>query len=63
MHTNPIPDSAGTFDEWKQSQKNCIKCGNKTVKYRVWESHCGGYEDEQFKCDCGHSWWVDGPDS
>lgn len=63
MHTGPMPDSAGDFDNWKPSERTC-KCGQKTVRYRVWESSCGGYEDLNFNCTaCNHSWWVDGCDS
>jgi DNA-directed RNA polymerase subunit M/transcription elongation factor TFIIS len=63
MHTGPMPDSAGTFGEWKDSKEPCPKCGEHSVKYRIWESSCGGYEDLNFQCTCGHRWWVDGIDS
>jgi len=33
------------------------------VEYRVWESSDGAYEDEQYRCANGHTWWVDGIDS
>jgi hypothetical protein len=38
------------------------RCGAK-VRYRVWESHCGSYEDYQYRCDNGHTWWLDGRDA
>lgn len=37
-------------------------CG-KPMQYRVWESSCGGWEDYQYRCEAGHTWWVDGIDS
>lgn len=64
MHTEPMPDSAGDFDEWKPAECKCRKCSGAGVKYRVWDSSCGGYTDYNYKCEtCGHSWWVDGIDS
>jgi PHP family Zn ribbon phosphoesterase len=33
------------------------------VKVRVWESSDGGYEDYQYRCEAGHTWWIDGIDS
>ena len=64
MHAKPMTDSDGTFDGWKRSKKTCGKCDVAAIKYRTWESSCGGYEDEHFVCEnCGHSWWVDGPDA
>lgn len=65
-HTGPMRDSDGTFSaSWTAvSEQPCPKCGETKVKYRVWESSCGGYEDHKFKCgSCGHTWWVDGPDA
>ena len=64
MHTGPMPDSAGDFSDWKLSSYACRKCGMKTVRIRIWESHCGGYEDTNFHCtSCGWDWWIDGCDS
>lgn len=64
MHTQPMADSEGTFDSWKDSDKICPICNTPTMQYRVWESSCGGYEDLQYKCTtCNHGWWVDGIDS
>ena len=37
-------------------------CGSK-VQVRTWESSCGGYEDYQYRCESGHTWWIDGIDS
>lgn len=65
MHTGPMKDSEGTFDGWKDSEGKCPRC-NSAVRYRIWESSCGGYEDAHYKCTnpmCRHEWWVDGPDS
>jgi hypothetical protein len=64
MQTTPMPDSAGDFSDWKLSDYPCRKCGVKAVRVRVWESHCGGYEDINCHCtNCGRDWWVDGCDS
>lgn len=64
MHSAPMPDSVGVFDEWKATDRLCRECGSKTVRYRIWESSCGGYEDLNFECNtCGKIWWVDGCDS
>jgi len=58
-------------EDWKPcsnysdgSPSRCLKCKSLNVKYRVHESSCGGYEDDEIKCfDCGHIRWVDSPDS
>lgn len=65
MHTQPIPESAGTFREPDACKFNCRFCdGVKTVTCKTWESSCGGYEDDKYTCaKCGKSWWVDGADS
>lgn len=65
MHTGPMKDSEGDFQQWKDHPTPCRRCSG-AVKYREWESSCGGYEDYQYRCQnsaCGHSWWVDGCDS
>ncbi len=68
MHSKPMPESSGTFqDDWQPSDRACPKC-NQTgqVFWRLWESSCGGYEDEKFQCrnpECRHVWWIDGIDS
>jgi len=63
-HMAPMPDSAGEFDEWKKCSVPCPKCKGTERYYRVWESSCGGYEDEQHECRaCGWKQWFDGPDS
>lgn len=49
---------------WGDATCECRKCKSDAVIYRTVTSSCGGYEDEQYKCEaCGHSWWVDGPDA
>lgn len=52
-------------DEWKQCKSTtCHKCKSTNVKYYIWESSCGGFEDAHYKCfDCNYDWWVDGIDS
>ena len=66
MHTGTMADSEGDFKGWKpvvMAGYVCPKCSG-PLKYRDWESSCGGYEDQQIKCTaCGHSWWVEGADS
>lgn len=39
-----------------------LSCGA-AVQWRTWESHDGAYEDYQYRCANGHTWWVDGIDS
>jgi hypothetical protein len=65
MHTSSLPESAGDFEKDSHpSDRPCPHCGGRRVRYRVWESSCGGYEDEKYTCpDCQRSWWVEGPDS
>lgn len=62
-HTGPMSESQGDFRDWKPASRKCDKCQG-DVQYRTWESHCGGYEDLNFRCtSCRHEWWVDGIDS
>lgn len=58
----PVKDACGqTFPGMKEGH---VPCGAK-VRYRTWESSCGGYEDHQYRCagDPQHTWWIDGIDS
>lgn len=52
-------------DVWKTAnQRNCPKCRSYNVRYRVEESSCGGYDDEQYQCrSCGYEWWVESSDA
>jgi hypothetical protein len=54
-------------DTWKpvESDAPCRKCGAVgQIEYSTWESSCGGYEDEHYRCKaCGKDWWIEGPDS
>jgi hypothetical protein len=66
MHMKPMSESEGTFDSgWRDSPRPCPHCkvtGQR--QYRVWESDCGGYEDEKNRClACGKIWWIEGPDA
>lgn len=64
MHIKPLSDNQGDFQKEEPSDRPCPKCKQVgTVTYRIWESHCGGYEDVKYSCKCGHAWWVDGLDS
>jgi len=58
-------ESDGVFDTERSADRKCPKCQS-PMSVKVWESSCGGYEDEKFTCSdvrCGHHFWVDGPDS
>lgn len=66
MHTKPMAESEGTFDgDWRKSDRPCPHCKAVGQRYyKVWESSCGGYEDEKNECRaCGKVWWVEGPDA
>lgn len=74
MTTNrQLSDSEGEFGGWRDHSHPCNRtvvighgenaaCGAK-VRYRCWESSDGAYEDYQYRCENGHTWWVDGIDS
>lgn len=70
MTTNrQYDDHEGEFRSWQDSSQKCRKtkadgtpCDAK-VEYRLWESSDGAYEDWQYRCEAGHTWWVDGIDS
>jgi len=75
MHSKPMADSDGTFAEWKIHPERCTRpiasestsgvqreCGA-VVRYRLWESSDGAYEDYQLRCENGHMWWVEGSDA
>ena len=53
----------GEYSEWKEDDCPCPRCGEFSVKWRLWESSDGGHEDVNYHCECGHDWWVDGCDS
>lgn len=62
-------DSEGTFGGWQDHPEPCERrdedgapCGAR-VRYRVWESSDGAYEDYQYRCEAGHIRWIDGIDS
>jgi predicted SprT family Zn-dependent metalloprotease len=63
MHTGPVPGEYTS--EWKATGYSFkCKCGSTNVVWRAWESHCGGYDDVQYKClDCNKKWWVESSDS
>lgn len=57
----PIPGELGNA---QPTDCHCRKCDALTVTVEQWDSSCGGYTDYKYTCaTCGHSWWVDGPDS
>lgn len=66
MHINPVKESDGVSSPWKPVENPNFKCrcGSNQVEYMIWESNCGGYEDEKFHCKtCNKTWWVEGADS
>jgi hypothetical protein len=65
MHTGPMPESAGTFRAPEPTLYDCPNCGGrKCVMVKVWDSKCGGYEDEKCECTlCSRVWWNEGGDA
>lgn len=64
MHTKPMAETEGTFRAPEPTKYTCRKCGKREATCATWDSSCGGYEDDKYTCGaCGHSWWVEGPDS
>jgi hypothetical protein len=63
-HTRQMADSEGEFDSWHFTALRCRHegCG-KPVLERLWESNDGAFEDHQYRCEDGHTWWIDGIDS
>ncbi len=64
MHTGPMPESAGEFQPPAKKLYDCRYCaGTGCVEMRLWESSCGGYDDEKYTCQkCGKTWWIEGAD-
>lgn len=69
-HLAPMADNEGEFASWLESDNEWSQtrhkpdCAKPNVRFRSWESSCGGYEDYQYRCfTCGVTWWVDGPDA
>jgi transposase-like protein len=59
-----MADSEGEFSDWQTTRGTCQKCGGAALVRRQWDSHCGGFEDDQYRCnDCGDTFWVEGPDA
>ncbi len=64
-------DSEGAFGLWQVHPRPCPQssdgrpdgqpCGA-SVNARRWESSDGAYEDWQYRCAQGHTWWIDGDD-
>lgn len=64
MHVNEMSESKGDFEAVRKSVRPCPKCGSDEHYYRVWVSHCGGYEDEEHVCHaCHERWWVESADA
>jgi hypothetical protein len=74
-HTRVMLDSEGDFGTWVEHPRKCHKvvqgaeqadqwhlCGAK-VFIRAWDSHDGAYTDYNYRCENGHTWWIDGPDA
>lgn len=50
--------------DWKRCDALCRSCGGSSIVERTWESDDGAFEDHCYRCEeCGHTWWVDGPDA
>ena len=63
MHTKPMQESEGDFSEYKDADAKCPKCGA-DLKYRIWTSSCGGYDDYKIECQkCRYYRWIEGPDA
>lgn len=64
MHTGPV--SGDYTSDWRPvviAGVVCRKCGGQ-LRYRDWESSCGGFEDQEINCTaCDHTYWVEGPDA
>jgi hypothetical protein len=61
LDLTPIP---GEYGEWKEEWGECPHCGAHTVRYRLWESSDGAYDDYNYECTtCKQTWWIDGPDA
>jgi hypothetical protein len=59
-------ETPGDFtSDWLPTHTTCRYCDlSGVVRYRTWESACGGFEDEQRQCSsCGRTWWVEGIDA
>jgi hypothetical protein len=64
-HTSKMDDSEGTFGAWRAidgATCQIERCGA-AVSVRLWESNHSGFQDEQYRCEKGHTWWVEGIDS
>lgn len=65
-HMPGVPVPFDPPSEWRDAHPStrCPGCGEAgKVKIRTHESSCGGYEDDELRCACAHSWWVEGPDA
>ena len=66
MHTEPMPESAGTFSKPEEQLYRCYGCGKETAQCKAWDSSCGGYTDYKYTCTdpaCGKVHWEEGADS
>ena len=53
----------GFITDWAPDDDTCRHCGEKTVRWKRWESSDGGHDDICYDCTaCKQVWWVDGPD-
>lgn len=66
MHTEPMPESAGTLTPTNDGHHHCYGCGKSTAKCESWNSSCGGYTDYKYTCTdpaCGKVRWEEGSDA
>lgn len=62
--TKQYADREGEFSPWQPTEARCWHAGcRQPVEERKWESKDGGFEDYQYRCANGHTWWIDGIDS
>lgn len=54
-------------DDWQKIESDvpCRKCrAVGYIEHKSWESSCGGYEDDHYRCTmCGKDWWIEGADA
>lgn len=64
-HMKTMSEHEGEFSPGTFTVRRCSECRENTRhEVKVWESSCGGYEDEKFICQiCKHVFWIDGIDS
>jgi hypothetical protein len=54
-----------SISTWQETNRICNHCEQTGfIRYRIWESFDGAYEDHQYECkNCDSVFWIDGIDS